>query len=322
MSEIKKQTTVISGIQFPKLSKQEELELKNAISLSKLNKEMHPLKIDQSYGKMSKHLFGSRFKLYSIKYIVASILLLILGQLSTYIFSPFSTSNSKSNLLDLKQNYTIVSTELGQSSTIQLPDGSTVKLNSGSTLSYSNFDQLKMRRVRLDGEGLFVVNSDSTRRFVVETDELEFSVYGTTFNIEAYHSDSTTKATLLEGSIGVNRIGQKEFVRLKPNQVLLTSKYTQKSSLTTIDNDVPITWPSGVVEFKNLPLAVIAKKIERWYNVQVIFNNPKRKQRAYSGALIKDKPVHYFLEALKGTQGYFKYSIVSKKNSKNIIYIN
>ncbi|MCD8166048.1 MAG: FecR domain-containing protein [Bacteroides sp.] len=104
--------------------------------------------------------------------------------------------------LSLKSGIKEYVADSGQIQRVELPDGSQVWLHRGSSLFWEK--RGKERRVRLSGEGYFVVKRDTLSRFRLETSTLSVEVLGTAFHVEAYPEDQETTVTLEYGEVTVD----------------------------------------------------------------------------------------------------------------------
>jgi len=165
----------------------------------------------------------------------------------------------------------------GSSSKIVLSDSSVVWLNAGSSLIYpSNFTG-KIREVVLFGEAYFIVKSDKDKPFIVQTSALEIRALGTEFNVSAYPEDNVIQTVLKEGSVAIRRINaannEKEII-LSPNQLALFDKSTKHSTITLVNTDFYTLWTDGLLSFENRDLNRVIKSLERYYNINIQFENP------------------------------------------------
>ena len=176
----------------------------------------------------------------------------------------------------------------GSSSKIILSDSSEVWLNAGSTLIFpSNFTS-KTREVVLFGEAYFSVKSDKEKPFIVQTSGLEIMALGTEFNISAYAEDNVIQTVLKKGSVSIRRIDdfkEENKIILIPNQLASFDKNTKQSIITTVDTDFYTLWTDGLLSFENRDLNRIIKSLERYYNINIQFENPLTGQVKISGKL-------------------------------------
>lgn len=229
-----------------------------------------------------------------------------------------------------------VKTPNGSRTKIQLPDGSDVWLNAGSELKYNKDFEKGNREVYLSGEAFFDVVRNPKKPFVIHTSSMDVKVLGTQFNVKAYEDDLTTETSLIKGSVAVylNAAPEKEY-RLVPNQKLILnnqalikqqlSAEAKNNSLLNLDglvtiktltyaaaseNDVESSWTKNILSFEDELFPEVARKMERWYNVEIEFANQKWEQRYISGSFEKES-LSQALKALQFTTG-FNYKIEGK----------
>ncbi|MBN2482484.1 MAG: FecR domain-containing protein [Bacteroidales bacterium] len=160
----------------------------------------------------------------------------------------------------------------GTRSNLVLSDGSIVWLNSGSKLKYpGQFENV--RKVFLEGEGYFEVESDTKHPFIVETRTLNIEATGTKFNVSAGENDSRIEITLLEGKIEVNKNDEAKataFISdLQPNQHMTYDMLTGDFHLLNQNTDKYIAWKDGKLIFRNDQMIDVVKKIGQYYNVEI-----------------------------------------------------
>ena len=245
----------------------------------------------------------------------AAILLLVFG---TGMSVQYFGGQSHSEKL-VYQNVTSISAPPGQMTDVELPDGTKVVLNSGSSVTWNGDFFLGKRSIMLKGEAYFDVSKDQEHPFVVQTASLNFKVFGTSFNIEAYPEENIINTTLVEGSLGVMNKTDKELTRLIPGENAHFDTKTSKLTICKVNTALYTTWKDGLITFRNEKLKDIAKKIERWYNVKVIIKNPKLGEESYFGTIMKNKPIDQILEVLKLTSS-LKYKIVILPTEPTIVY--
>ncbi|MEN6457270.1 MAG: FecR domain-containing protein [Prolixibacteraceae bacterium] len=152
-----------------------------------------------------------------------------------------------------------------------LPDQSEVWLNSGSSLEFSNgLMKQQQRRVKLKGQGYFLVTRDERHPFVVETGDLNIKVLGTSFDVSNYVEDEFVSSALEDGAVALlNPSGDKEIASLKPGQQALFRKKTRELTVYQVDTRLLTSWKDGKLIFRNAPLKEVAKQLERWFNCTI-----------------------------------------------------
>jgi ferric-dicitrate binding protein FerR (iron transport regulator) len=200
---------------------------------------------------------------------------------------------------------------------IKLPDGTIVQLNSDSRISYDMEMQKRNRRdVKLIGEAFFKVAHDKSRPFIVRTNKVAIKVLGTEFNIRDYPGDKESETTLMKGSIEltVNGRSDQKFV-LKPSEKLALLKKEDKmashviNSVLMIENITPvkvgneeyieeISWTENKFVFQNESFEDLQPKLERWYNVRIVLEDPRIRSYRFTGIFIKEN----IIQALEAMQ--------------------
>jgi hypothetical protein len=152
-----------------------------------------------------------------------------------------------------------------------LPDGTTGWLNSNSTIKYNgNFNA--DRQVILAGEAFFDVVKDIKRPFIVNTPEINVKVLGTRFNIASYNNENSVEVVLEEGKLVFNDKEINKSFTMKPNDLVVYDKTLRDFSIKVVHPQKYLSWTEGKLEFRNDPLDVIIRRLERWYNIDVEIN--------------------------------------------------
>lgn len=202
----------------------------------------------------------------------------------------------------------------GQRAKLTLPDGSIAWLNAGSTLSYPSFFG-EERNVKLTGEAYFEVAARPDQPFIVSTESMEIKALGTQFNVYSYSKAEYTSTSLISGSVKVYQPAkEKEGVMLRPNQQLFFEG-GQFRVENSIDND-DLLWRDGIYSFKKERLDVIVKKLELYYDVDIIVKNPQILQYEYSG---KFRQRDGIMEILRIIQKIHKFKIEKNEDLNQII---
>lgn len=167
---------------------------------------------------------------------------------------------------------------------VKLSDGTMVWLNSDSQLKIPTSFVGNERRVFLSGEAYFDVVKNDRKPFIVETDLGNVKVYGTEFNVRRYSNDGQLKATLVEGVIGFinNNITE---LKLKPGYQLSLAEGESAPRIEQVKVYNEIAWKDHRFCFENRTLEAIARDMERWYNIEVVFTDPALRRLEFSGTL-------------------------------------
>lgn len=215
-----------------------------------------------------------------------------------------------------------------------LPDGSIVWLNAGSKISFPSNFHGPFREVILQGEAYFDVVKQTDRPFIVHAADINIKVLGTAFNVKSYDEDKTVETTLIRGLVQITRENDEQPILLQPNQKVVLNKASQPTEqeetiITTKSAAVQIqhldstrketeivetAWVYNRIEFRGDNFEEIALKLERWYNINIHFEDEAVKKLTFTGSIESETVDQAFL-ALKAA-AQFRYEI-----RENEIYI-
>ena len=210
----------------------------------------------------------------------------------------------------VEQNQLII--PYGNRSKVILSDNTVVWLNAGSRLIYPSRFSGDRREVMLFGEAFFDVSKNKDMPFVVKTSFLEVKVLGTEFDVSAYPEDNIIQTVLKEGIVTIHRNSTSLFdndLVLKPNQMASFDKSTQNSKIFNVNANEYALWTKGLLSFDDLEMCRVLKNLERFYNIQIHYTDPKTGSLRISGKLDLNKDLEEVLEYL---------SKVSETNFKKI----
>lgn len=171
-----------------------------------------------------------------------------------------------------EENFYTAEAPLGQKAKVKLPDGSTVWLNSGSNIRYSSNFNKKNRTIDLKGEAFFEVTKNTGKPFYVHTSFLDVKVTGTKFNVNAYDDEASIETSLIEGKVNVVLKGASKPLRLDTGNVMRYSKLSHEISTAKLNKDAAIGWKENRLIFIDDDFYKLTRKIEKWYDVKVIYN--------------------------------------------------
>ena len=224
-------------------------------------------------------------------------------------------------------------TQNGSRRQITLPDGTKVWLNGGSKLFYNNNFKGATREVTLEGEAFFDVVKNTGKPFVVHANNINIKVLGTAFNVKAYTEDENVETTLYRGLVNITKSGDEAFqpIMLYPNQKIIvpivpyiteanaasqsiaSHRTTKSIEIRQIDSTrleplrVETAWIYNRLEFRGDDFVTLARKLERWYNIKIIFQDDKVTGLNFNGSFEKES-IEQALLALT-TANSFNYKI-------------
>lgn len=183
-----------------------------------------------------------------------------------------------------------------------LADGTRVWLNAASSLRYPVVFGPEERTVYASGEIYLQVAKDAGRPFYVVTNALKVEVSGTSFNVNAYENEGFTTVTLVEGKVVAHT--DTESVQLLPNQQLTLDHRNNQLHRKQVDAREVVAWKEGLYIFKGQTLGEVAKVLERWYVIEIVFAQPTDKEIVYTGVIQKEDPLEKFIRTLKKTSQF------------------
>lgn len=215
-----------------------------------------------------------------------------------------------------------IQTPKGGKYQVRLPDGSKVWLNSASTLSYPTAFTGTERKVKLKGEAYFEIASNKKNPFRVESDGQIVEVLGTHFNINSYDDEDFTKTTLLEGSVKVILNSKSDVLgktrMLKPGEQSLTNSSQSGIRIENADTEKAVAWKNGYFKFKNTPIQQIMREVERWYDVELVYEGTMPTDE-FTGFISNEANISGVLKILEQSGGV-KFSVKGKKIKVKMIH--
>lgn len=224
-------------------------------------------------------------------------------------------------------DYVVAYAPPSQKSQIILSDGTVVWLNSGTRIKYSTNYGQKTRDIYLEGEAFFKVARNPEKPFLVHASSVVVKALGTSFNVKCYANDKTIETTLIEGKVQVNKVLEgsdaNKSVRLEPNEKAVYNKEDKAIKITlfgkpervlknrdrknvdvvyeqkTVQSE--ISWKEQRLIFENETFEDLAKRLERWYNVNIRINDSKLLKNRYTGKFVNDEPLEQVLRVIEKT---------------------
>ncbi|MEZ5104085.1 MAG: FecR family protein [Draconibacterium sp.] len=292
-------------------------------------KKAEEIDTEKAWIELQNHLQSNTIRTIGWKRILSTaaalILMFLLGGFGYYFLD-----RNKGNEI-LQNQYVEFVSPLGSRSFVQLTDGSKVWLNAGSTLKYKNTFGTSDRELQLTGEGFFEVSKNKELPFIVKTSEINVIAVGTKFNVKAYSEEKTIETTLVEGSVKLESSTVKlaDNLFLKPNEKAVFTRKNQQLDLfsqgdkvkgeavkpkleimESIQPEPIISWKDKRWVISNEKLGDLAKKLERRFEVNFIFDNDVLKEYSFRGTL-EDESLEQIMEAIRFSSP-IKYVIEDK----------
>jgi len=257
-----------------------------------LDKIHHHININQNSNQSIIHKASAKDRILSIMTRAAAILLLPVVTLLFY------TNLSEKDRYADNSNDLEVEAPSGSQMHIELGDGTKVWLNHGSRLKYPFRFKGENRKVFLTGEAYFEVAHNAKVPFIVGTTLLEVKATGTAFNVCAYSGDDNVETTLVEGKVILYESETNHEIKaLSPGECLKFETQKNTFTLESEHTEKNTAWKDGMLVFKNERVEDVAKKLARWYNVEVEIANEKVKDFTFT-ATFMDETLPQVLELM------------------------
>lgn len=202
----------------------------------------------------------------------------------------------------------------GKTYKLLLSDGTKIWLNSETEITYPTRFVGNKRVVNLIGEAFFEVAKNKEKPFIVNANGMEVKVLGTSFNISCYTTDKTFNTTLINGSVSV-KTNNKEAQTIVPSEQLTYYKESEQTTIHTVNTELFTSWINGEYIFKDTTLEEIVKKLQRWYDFSVNYEDESLKHNRYSLTADRNTNLDHLLEVISYT------SNVKLERINNIINI-
>jgi transmembrane sensor len=164
------------------------------------------------------------------------------------------------------------STEKAEYKFILLPDSTQVWLNAGSTLDYPEHFDNTIREVTLTGEAYFDVKHAEEHPFIIHTGQINTTVLGTAFNINAYADRSNIEVSVSRGKVKVSR-GNQLIATLVKGQAVKVSPTGDTGQQKVLTTNSVAAWQQGNMMYDDETLGDIIADLQRVYNVKIRVDN-------------------------------------------------
>ena len=146
-----------------------------------------------------------------------------------------------------------------------LPDGSIAVLNKHTVLSYPASFKGKTRSIKLKGEAFFNVAPDKEKPFIIDVNDVQVKVVGTSFNVRSYNG--ITEVIVETGIVQVTKAGETTELRAGERTTL-----TQKDSVAAKEQSEDKLYNyyiSKTFVCDNTPLWKLVEKLNEAYSVNI-----------------------------------------------------
>lgn len=202
--------------------------------------------------------------------IAAVIVPLLILNISLWYYLPSETTT-------ITPAFSEIYVPKGERLNVLLQDGTRIWLNSDSKLSYAYGGGMNNSRyVKLEGEAYFEVSKQENNPFIVELNNMQIRVLGTSFNVNAYPEKEEIITTLKSGHVEIidQTFSKNKTYDLAPNMTASFSKYDGICKIETENNiEHHSLWMKNKIVFNNTPLSEVLSQLSRTYNIEYEIQN-------------------------------------------------
>ncbi|MGE4586161.1 MAG: FecR family protein [Mangrovibacterium sp.] len=251
---------ILGWIEQSDANQQEYTELKNLWVFTGLVQRQETANKGRS--QLYKTIDFQKVLLWISKNAAVFLVSFLLGAFTLYLINQNRITNCSKTFNEIVVPY-------GERSVLYLYDGTKVWLNSGTTLKYPVTFKDNERKVFVDGEAFFEVAKRKKQPFIVQADQLDIKVYGTRFNVCAYHNESRFYVTLEEGSVKAEEHKNHTGLLLTPGKQAIFNRRTNQLTQTTVNPEFYSSWKENKLRFQDATFEEVLKKMERWYDIDI-----------------------------------------------------
>jgi len=266
------------------------MEMKKAWMLSGLLKQEVPVEVEAQWQQMAARM-GTDAKVVEMPAthkrrnwlrLAAAVLVLMMASFALYFL--------------LRPTPEFVAQTQQQSQSFSLPDGSQVTLNRFSSLHFRQDKETGLRRAVLQGDAFFEVARDEQHAFVIQAQQVEVEVLGTSFYVDARPSAEEVQVIVATGSVAVRADTAQAIVRA--NEQAIFQKHS--GQLRTQPNQDPnfMAIKTQTLVFTNSPLEEVVFALNRYYHTHIVLGSEALKQCTLT-ATYPNMSLSTILEALK-----------------------
>lgn len=116
--------------------------------------------------------------------------------------------------------------------------------------------------------------------------------------MNTYADNQCVYTTLVNGSIKFISNKNKQEVILEPGTQCVTDTTTGNTSIQEVDVNNYIAWKEGRFIFDDMSLELIMCQLQRWYDIDVFYQNQTIKKHKFRGVINKDMSIEKVLDMI------------------------
>jgi ferric-dicitrate binding protein FerR (iron transport regulator) len=179
-----------------------------------------------------------------------------------------------------------------------LPDGSVVTLNKNSSLAYPSRFKGETRTIALKGEAFFNVTPNKEQPFIINVNDVQVKVVGTSFNIRS--EAGATEVIVETGVVQVTRNGKT--VELRPSEKLKLGGVDSVAGKEKVEDKLYNYYRTKEFVCDETPLWKLVEVLNEAYNTTIVIGNPAIRSEKITTTFNNDSLEH-ILQIVSETLG-------------------
>lgn len=267
-------------------------------SIAKIRPINSDIKINRHHGKWERRQPGRRT--FATLLLAASVVMAISVSILIFYSQGMGSSGNQSKSTIVQE----LSTKEGERATYVLSDGSRVILHAESLLEVPLEFSDDSREIFLQGEAFFEVKHDTSRPFIVRSENSQTKVLGTKFLIKAWENTSSSVEVLVtEGEVAVSKIKRDQLeveneVHIRENQLGIFHLDADPEVTSVTDMNWYLGWTIGKLDFDDRPFSEVITKLEKWYVIDIVLDDRSIGDLKLSAEFDYSQPMTEVLEAI------------------------
>ena len=215
---------------------------------------------------------------------------------------PFMQNTLKQNYIAANSNYKEYRSEK-EIRQVTMPDGTVVHLNLNSSLKWkeNEFDK-KEREIWLEGEAFFDVAKNPAKPFIIHTGNINTTVLGTSFNVEAYKELQHIKVFVRQGRVRVDN-QTKNLDILTPDKELVYNTTDNSHKTNNKSWNQNSSWLNGGFNLDGADTQELIFKIKNYYGYRIKLETAIIEHSKINMYMEKAVPVKEVMNVLSGMYG-------------------
>ncbi len=241
--------------------------------LSGVNRENKKIDVESEWAALSSKLFKNRIEPApspKVRKLQPGIPLFF--KIAAAVVVLFATTFFLYNFFLKPGTENMMATNLIETET--LSDGTIITLNRNSTLSYPKEFKKGIRKVKLTGDAFFEVDHNKNQPFVIESQNIEIEVLGTSFYVDSHEDNSTVEVVVNSGGVALRSDKENQIILKAGDKGIFDKKTGQLFRAKNTDVNYN-SWKTKLLVFDDTKLVEVVDKLNEVYSTNIEIINPE-----------------------------------------------